>query len=84
MSRWLQVSRIGSVGRWMLDVEDVLSMVANPGAVTKNKKRLTGMNGVVLEDWNGEQYIAQISGYNGSLGMYCYVVHPDNSLERAV
>ena len=84
MSRWLQVSKIGSVGRWMLNIEDVLSMVANPGAVTKNRKNLTGMNGVVLEDWNDKQYIAQISGYNGNVGMYCYLVQPDDSLERAV
>ena len=84
MSEWLRVSKIGSAGQWTLGVDDVLSMVANPGAVTKNRKNLTGMNGVVLEDWNGEQYIAQISGYNGSVGMYCYVVHPDDSLERAV
>ena len=84
MSKWVHVSKIGSVGRWMLDVDDVLSMVTNPGAVTKNRKSLNGMSGVVLEDWNGGQYIAQISGYNGSHGMYCYLVQPDDTLERAV
>jgi hypothetical protein len=42
------------------------------------------MNGVVLEDWDGGQYIAQISGYNGNVGMYCYLVQPDDSLEMAV
>ena len=84
MSKWLRVSKIGSVGQWLLGVDDVLSMVANPGAVTKNRKSLNGMNGMVLEDWNGGQYIAQISGYNGSSGMYCYLVQPDDTLERAV
>ena len=78
------MSKIGSAGKWLLNVEDVLSMVANPGAVTKNRKNLNGMNGMVLEDWNDRQYIAQISGYNGSSGMYCYLVQPDDSLERAV
>lgn len=84
MSRCLRVSKIGSVGQWLLGVDDVLSMVANPGAVTKNRKSLNGMNGMVLEDWNGGQYIAQISGYNGNSGMYCYLVQPDDTLERAV
>ena len=78
------MSKIGSVGEWLLNVEDVLSMVRNPGAVTKNRKSLNGMNGMVLEDWNGGQYIAQISGYNGNSGMYCYLVQPDDSLEMAV
>jgi len=84
MSRYLHVSKIESAGKWLLNVEDVLSMVANPGAVTKNMKNLNGMNGMVLEDWNGGQYIAQISGYNGNSGMYCYLVHPDDTLEMAV
>lgn len=84
MNRWLRVSKIGSVGEWLLNVEDVLSMVTNPGAVKKNRKRLAGMNGMVLEDWNGRQYIAQISGYNGNVGVYCYLVQPDDSLEKAV
>ena len=78
------MSKIGSAGKWMLNVEDILSMVANPGAVIKNRKNLNGMNGMVLEDWNGRQYIAQISGYNGNSGMYCYLVQPDDSLEMAV
>lgn len=84
MSRYLHVSKIGSAGKWLLNVKDILSMVANPGAVTRNRKNLNGMNGMVLEDWNGGQYIAQISGYNGSSGIYCYLVQPDDSLERAV
>jgi len=84
MSRYLHVSKIGSAGKWLLNVEDILSMVANPGAVTKNRKSLNGMNGMVLEDWNGRQCIAQISGYNGNSGMYCYLVQPDDSLEMAV
>ena len=84
MSRWLHVSKIGSAGEWLLDVDDVLSMVRNPSAVTKNRKSLNGMNGIVLEDWNGGQYIAQISGFNGNTGMYCYLVQPDDSLEMAV
>jgi hypothetical protein len=78
------VSKIGSAGKWLLNVEDILSMVANSGAVTKNRKNINGMNGMVLEDWNGRQYIAQISGYNGNSGMYCYLVQPDDSLEMAV
>ena len=64
MNRCLHVSKIGSAGKWLLNIDDVLSMVMNPGAVTKNRKSLNGMNGMVLEDWNGGQYIAQISGYN--------------------
>jgi len=84
MNKWLRVSKIGSVGQWLLGIDDVLSIVANPGAVTKNRKNLNGMNGMVLEDWNGRQYIAQISGYNGNSGMYCYLVQPDDSLEMAV
>lgn len=84
MNKWVHISKIGSVGRWLLDVNEVLSMVKNPGAVTKNRKNLNGMSGMVLEDWNGGQYIAQISGYNGNSGMYCYLVQPDDTLERAV
>jgi len=84
MSRLLHVSKIGSIDRWLLNIEDVLSMVKNPGAISKNRKNLNGINGVVLEDWNGGQYIAQISGYNWKIGMYCYLVLPDDSLEMAV
>ncbi len=84
MNKYMHISKVGSVGNWVLDIEDVLSIVRNPGAFTKNRKKLNGMDGMVLEDWNGGQYIAQISGYNGNSGMYCYLVHPDDSLERTL
>jgi len=63
-------------------LDELLEIVSNKEAITNNKKLLAGLNGVMVEEWNGIQSIFQLGGWNGNIGMYCYLVDTDNKLHR--
>lgn len=61
-------------------LDEVLEIVSNKEAITNNRKLLSGLNGVLIEEWNGVNSVFQLCGWNGNVGMYCYLVDADNKL----
>ena len=77
------VSGLWPVGTHLyLSMSEVLSLVKNAEAITHNKRKLSGLNHVVVSRKDDGIYLIQLAGYNGNTGMYGFLVNPDGSLER--
>ena len=51
---------------------------------SETMRNVKGINGIhVIKLLDGRYYLNQIRGYNGYIGAYCYMVHPDGHLEKA-
>lgn len=72
------------VGRKYVPEAELLEMISNAEAILNNKRRkLAGYHSVVVfVEPDGRKLAGQVSGYNGHVGMYGYMVNPDNTLTK--
>lgn len=69
-------------GRKHMTIAELLETIDNKEAITGNKKILAGLNGALVEEWQGTTEVFQLCGWNGNVGMYCYLVDTDGKLHR--
>ena len=69
-------------GEKHITIKELMEIVASAELILNNKKKLSGLNGVLVEVTENGMRPFQFSGYNENIGMYCYGVNTDGSLER--
>jgi len=69
-------------GEKHMSIAELLELIDNKEAIIGNKKMLAGLNGALVEEWHGATEVFQLCGYNGNVGMYCYLVDSDGKLHR--
>lgn len=63
-------------------LDNIIPDLVNGNVFKRNARKLTGINGITILDTINGMYVSQIGGYNGNVGMYGYLVNPDESLDR--
>ena len=69
-------------GEKHMSIAELCELIDNKEAVIGNKKMLAGLNGALVEKWDGKTEVFQLCGWNGNVGMYCYLVDSDGKLHR--
>lgn len=64
--------------------DNFVNMLENSEVITANRRKLAGYHYAAVEDRGGRHYVFQLGGYNGNIGMFNYIVNPDNTLTRTI